>query len=388
MMNNIKKTNIELNKNTNEYKNIIKNFNIIIGISFILLVSIIYITAISSINISNNYKDLSILEKTLSKELIYFFKILFSFLIPLSFFIFMFLFILNPIDLKSMIISFILIFLIINYLYRLPYSIIIEPIENFNLILNLSIDIIIANLLIIFIIALSYINYDIKKLNTIQNFYTMIAEITIWTSLILFIIFLIICLFIFIIHSNNKIIISNLIKFLTRNNLKNAKIILSIFIILKTSIIYISYIIYNKMKNTKLSIRISRTIIILNDIALIVLITFFIIYHKYNVFILIIYTIFLIITELNLYFFRIDKKHKKIESIIYIISNIISFIFSIFVISFYFHIKTNINTLYIILINSISVNFIYNILMLKKYINFIFLYNYVYIILFIIKLVS
>ena len=43
--------NIENNKNTIFYKNIVRNFNIVIGISFIMLVSIIYITSVFNVHI-------------------------------------------------------------------------------------------------------------------------------------------------------------------------------------------------------------------------------------------------------------------------------------------------------------------------------------------------
>ena len=106
--------NIENNKNTIFYKNIVRNFNIVIGISFIMLVSIIYITSVFNVHIPqlNSNTDLGLLESILTENFIYYTKIFFSFLMPLTFFIFMFLFVLNPISLKSLLISFVLITLL------------------------------------------------------------------------------------------------------------------------------------------------------------------------------------------------------------------------------------------------------------------------------------
>ena len=187
-MENIDKNNI----NTNAYKNIIRNFNIVIGISFILLISSIYIISIFSINIPkiNSDTNLALLETVLSENFIFYIKIFFSFLIPLTFFIFTFLFVLNPISVKSILISFVLIFLTAIYLYNLQYEILLTPLDNTKLFINLIVHIIAANFIMLFISALSYIKYDIKKLNNLYDFYTMIAEIIIWSFLIFFIMFL------------------------------------------------------------------------------------------------------------------------------------------------------------------------------------------------------
>ena len=154
------------NINTSAYKNIIRNFNIVIGISFILIVSIMYITYIMNIDIVqlNSNTNLEELENILSLKFIYYIKIFFSFLIPLSFFIFSFLFVLNPIDVKSILISFILIFLMAFYLYKLPYDLLINPLKDLNSSIKLLVHIISANLIILFIVGMSYIRYDIKRL--------------------------------------------------------------------------------------------------------------------------------------------------------------------------------------------------------------------------------
>ncbi|ELV05332.1 hypothetical protein H263_10870, partial [Brachyspira hampsonii 30599] len=97
------------NINTAAYKNIIRNFNIVIGVVFILLISAIYVTYILNINIPqlNSNTNLETLETIASEGFIYNIRIFFSFLIPLSFFIFLFLFVLNPISVRAILISFI-----------------------------------------------------------------------------------------------------------------------------------------------------------------------------------------------------------------------------------------------------------------------------------------
>ncbi|MBW5379135.1 hypothetical protein E6A52_00140, partial [Brachyspira hampsonii] len=170
------------NINTAAYKNIIRNFNIVIGVVFILLISAIYVTYILNINIPqlNSNTNLETLETIASEGFIYNIRIFFSFLIPLSFFIFLFLFVLNPISVRAILISFILIFLTAFYLYKLRYEILITPFQNLYLFINLIINIISANLIMLFIAGLSFIRYDIKKFSDLYDFYTMIAEIIIW----------------------------------------------------------------------------------------------------------------------------------------------------------------------------------------------------------------
>ena len=181
------------NTNTIAYKNIVRNFNIIIGISFIMIISVIYIISIFSINIPslNSNIDLALLENIIGESFVFYIKILFSFLIPLSIFIFIFLFVLNPVSLKSILISFVLIFLTAFYLYKLDYNILVYPLDNLNAFIKLIVHIVSANFIMLFIAGMSYIRYDIKKLYILSDFYTMIAEIIIWTFLIFFIISLI-----------------------------------------------------------------------------------------------------------------------------------------------------------------------------------------------------
>ncbi|MEI0700174.1 hypothetical protein R4K92_14760, partial [Brachyspira intermedia] len=175
------------NINNPAYKNIIKNFNIVIGIAFILLVSAIYVTYIFNINIPqlNSNTDLAALEGITVKSFLYNIRIFFSFLIPLSSFIFLFLFVLNPISVKSILISFVLIFLMAFYLYKLPYDVLINPFDNLYAFISLIINLISANLIILFIVGLSFIRYDIRKYYALYDFYTMITEIIIWSFLIL-----------------------------------------------------------------------------------------------------------------------------------------------------------------------------------------------------------
>ena len=175
------------NINTPAYKNIIRNFNIAIGIAFILLISAIYVTYICNINIPqlNSNTDLQLLEGIAVESFIYNIRIFFSFLIPLSSFIFIFLFVLNPISVKSILISFVLIFLMAFYLYKLPYDILVNPFDNLYAFISLIINLISANLIILFIVGLSFIRYDIKKFYSLYDFYTMITEIIIWSFLIL-----------------------------------------------------------------------------------------------------------------------------------------------------------------------------------------------------------
>lgn len=381
-MENIDKNNI----NTNDYKNIIRNFNIVIGISFILLISSIYIIPIFSINIPkiNSDTNLALLETVLSENFIFYIKIFFSFLIPLTFFIFTFLFVLNPISVKSILISFVLIFLTAIYLYNLQYEVLLNPLENIKSIINLIVHIIAANFIMLFISALSYIKYNIKKLNNLYDFYTMIAEIIIWSFLIFFIILLIIGTVFTLLYFNDKIDIKILIKYLLKNNLKNLKILLSIFTIITTLVIYFSFIIYNKMPNTKLSINISRTLSLFISAASILII----IYNLSNNHNILLYAciIFQALSIINMFLFRIDKEYKLITQIIYIISNAVGIIFSVFCLKNYVSVFSDI---FVIIFNIIIiVNYIHNIIaaIIKKYRNFIFTYNYIYVIFFIIIL--
>lgn len=378
--------NIENNKNTIFYKNIVRNFNIVIGISFIMLVSIIYITSVFNVHIPqlNSNTDLGLLESILTENFIYYTKIFFSFLMPLTFFIFMFLFVLNPISLKSLLISFVLIFLTAFYLYKLPYNILIEPVDNLDYFIKLIIHIIAANFIMLFIVGLAYIKYDIKKLYILSDFYTMIAEIIIWSLLILFIISLIASSVIALFYFNGKIEIKSAIKFLLRNDMKKLKIIMSIFIVLKVSIIYFSYVIYNKMINTKLSINISRVLslfISAFSIFIIVMIYKYNLFnHHYNYFLLLACFVFMVFFVFNIILFRIDKEAKIFDYIIYIVSNVSGLIFSAFIL---INCINKFSEIFIIIFNIIIItNFIYNIVfcIIKKYVKFIFLYNYLYII--------
>ncbi len=367
-----------------------KNFNITIGISFILLISIIYITFVFNISAFPLNSDLEHLWSIIASNFIYYIKIFFSFLIPLSFFIFSFLFVLNPIDIKSLLISFVLISLIAFYLYTLPYDLLIKVGENLHSIFNLIVKIILANLLMLFVIGMSYVKYDIKKFRYLYDFYTMIAEIIIWSLLIFFIIFIIVFSIAVVMYLNEKIEYRRIIIYLIRNDMKNLRIFLSIFIVLKISVIYFSYVMYNKMSNTKLSISISRTISLIISAFSIAIMIFSLKYNllnsQYIKFIFLFYLSFIIFFMIDIFLFRIDREYKRIEYIIYVISNISGAVFSIFLLYicfnkfFYYYIII----FYIVVI----LNFIYNILIsiLKKYIKFIFLYNYIYIILFIILL--
>ncbi|WP_157153024.1 hypothetical protein [Brachyspira murdochii] len=377
-MENIDKNNI----NTNAYKNIIKNFNIVIGISFILLISSIYIISIFSINIPkiNSDTNLALLETVLSENFIFYIKIFFSFLIPLTFFIFTFLFVLNPISVKSILISFVLIFLTAIYLYNLQYEILLNPLENIKSIINLIVHIIAANFIMLFISALSYIKYNIKKLNNLYDFYTMIAEIIIWSFIIFFIILLIIGTVFALLYFNDKIDIKIFVKYL----LKNIKILLSIFTLITTLVIYFSFIIYNKMPNTKLSINISRTLSLFISAASILIIIYNL-SNNHNI-LLHAYIIFQALFIINMFLFRVDKECKLITQIIYIISNAVGIIFSVFCLKNYVSVFSDI---FVIIFNIIIIsNYIHNIIaaIIKKYRNFIFTYNYIYVIFFIIIL--
>ena len=374
------------NINNPAYKNIIKNFNIIIGIAFILFVSAIYVTYIFNINIPqlNSNTDLAALENIVSENFIYNLRIFFSFLIPLSFFIFLFIFVLNPISVKSILISFLFIFLIAFYLYKLPYEILVNPFENLYAFIKLMINIISANLIMLFIIGLSFIRYDIKNFSSLYDFYTMIFEIIIWYFLMLFIISLIAFSIIAALYFNDKIDAKKVIRFLIRNDMKNLKIFSSIFVILSISLIYFSYVLYNKMLNTKLSISVSRvmTPFISVSSVLIIILTFKykIVNSNYFKFLFLLYALYMILFILNIFLFRIDKEHKKIEYYTYVISNILGIIFSVFLLYLTFN-KFLYN--YFIIFNIIVIiNFLYNIFIsiVKKYMKFLFLYNYLYII--------
>ncbi|CRF32740.1 hypothetical protein BRSU_0994 [Brachyspira suanatina] len=380
------------NINTAAYKNIIKNFNIVIGIGFVLLVSAIYITYILNINIPklDSNTDLAALESITVESFIYNIRIFFSFLIPLSFFIFLFLFVLNPISVKTILISFALIFVMAFYLYKLPYEILINPFEDFYSFIKLIINIISANLIILFIVGLSFIRYDIKKFSVLYDFYTMITEIMIWSFLILFVISLIVLSIIAALYFNDKIDAKRIFRFLIRNDMKNLKIVLSILSLLKISIIYFSYLLYNKMINTKLSISVSRVITPIISISSIIIMAetfkYDIISNHYFKFLFLLYILFMIIFVFNIFLFRIDKEHNKIEYYIYVISNIFGIVFSAFLLYIvfskflYYH--------FIIFNVMLIINFLYNIFIsiMKKYIKFMFLYNYIYIIFFIILL--
>ena len=108
----------------NIFKNNIKD--IIIAISFILIISITYIVPFVTIDIYKVTNNLSNLEIFFNNELVFLLKILFSLLIPLSFFILNILFSLKKICLKSIIITAIIIFIISIYLYNLPYEMLIK----------------------------------------------------------------------------------------------------------------------------------------------------------------------------------------------------------------------------------------------------------------------
>lgn len=380
------------NINTDAYKNIIRNFNIVIGIAFILFVSAIYITYIFNINIPklDSNTDLAALEIIASESFIYNIRVFFSFLIPLSFFIFLFLFALNPISVKSILISFVFIFLIAFYLYKLPYEVLINPFENLYVFIKLIINIISANLILLFIVGLSFIRYDIKKFSALYDFYTMITEIIIWSFLILFIILLIISSISALLYFNDKIEVKKILKFLVINDMKNFKILLSIFSVLNISIIYFSYLLYNKMINTKLSISVSRVITPIISISSVMIIAatlkYNIISNHYFKFLLLLYFLFMIIFVLNIFLFRIDKEHNKIEYYIYVISNIFGIIFSVFL--FYIYLIENMHSCFIIFNVIVIINFLYNIYMsiIKNNRKLVFLYNFSYIIFFIILL--
>ena len=147
-----------------------------------------------------------------------------------------------------------------NQLYKLDYNILVYPLDNLNAFIKLIVHIVSANFIMLFIAGMSYIRYDIKKLYILSDFYTMIAEIIIWTFLIFFIISLIFISIFAFFYFNGKIELKRLIIFFIRNDMKNLKIILSIFVVLKTCIIYFSYVIYSRMLNTKLSINVSRVL--------------------------------------------------------------------------------------------------------------------------------
>lgn len=370
--------------NTIAYKNIVRNFNIIIGISFIILISALYIISIFSINIPNS--NLETLENIFNKNFIFYTRIFFSFLIPLTFFIFIFLFVLNPISIKSILISFVFISLISVYLYGLNYSVVLTPFDDFYSFIKLILHILSANLLIIFILSMSYIRYDLKKLYYLPDFYTMIAEIIIWSFLIFFIIFLIIFSLFAFLYFNGYIEIKKIIRFLIRDNMKNLKICLSVFIVLKISIIYFSYVIYSKMINTKLSISVSRALALFVSIISIFIIVYSFQKNNYSNILLLGCFIFSVFCLLNIFLFRIDKEHNRVCFFIYIISNISGFIFSIFCLKNYID---KISYTFFIIFNVIMIiNFSYNVVftIMKKLNRFLYLYNYLYIIFLIILL--
>ena len=358
-------------------KNNIKD--IIIAISFILIISIIYIVQFVTIDIYKLTNNLSNLEIFFNTEFVFLLKILFSSLIPLSFFILNILFSINKICLKSVIITAAIIFIISIYLYNLPYELLIKTNISKEYI-KLLIHIFSANMLIIFALALSYIKYDIKQLSHLYDFYTMIAEIVIWAFLLYFVLFVILASIFALLKLNNQLDIKRLTIFLVQNNMLNLKILYTIFIILNSSIIYLAYLLYNKMQNTKLSITLSRTISIFISISSLSLIILnlknnILLSHKLFFYL---YILFLIIFIKTIFLFRADKKLDKYEYVCYIISNIFIIIFSLFLI-----IKDNTK----LFIAIILFNAIYNIILsiIKKR-EFIFYYNFIYIILFIILL--
>ncbi|EKV56075.1 hypothetical protein A966_11961 [Brachyspira hampsonii 30446] len=377
------------NINTAAYKNIIRNFNIVIGVVFILLISAIYVTYILNINIPqlNSNTNLETLETIAAESFIYNIRILFSFLIPLSFFIFLFLFVLNPISVRAILISFILIFLTAFYLYRLPYEILITPFKNLYSFINLIINIISANLIMLFISGLSFIRYDIKKFYALYDFYTMITEIIIWSLLILFIILLMIFSIAAVLYFNDRIDAKRIFRFLIRNDMKNLKMILSIFAVLNSCVIYFSYILYNKMTNTKLSISVSRVITpfmsLLSVVIIVLTFKYDLINNNYFKLLLLLYFLFMIFFIFNIFLFRIDREHNKLEYYIYIVSNVFGIIFLLFLL--YISLGKILYNYFIILNIVFIINCLYNIFfsIMKKYIKFIFLYNYIYIIFFI-----
>ena len=364
-------------------KNIIRSFNIIIGISFILLTSALYITYILNINIPALNSDLSELENIISKRIVFYIRIYLSFFIPLTFFIFTFLFTLNPINVKSLLISFIFIFLTAFYLYRLPYNLLINPFENTNILLKLIVHIISAYIIIIFNTGMSYMKYDLRNTNHLYNFYTMIADMVIWSFLIFFIIFIIFAFISYVFYFRSEFHIKRIANFLIKNNFRNLKIILCLFAVLKVSVIYFSYVLYSKMINTRLSVIVSRTVSLLfcliSVFIMILSFKYSIFNNHYNIKFLL-YFLFMTLFIFNMFLFRIDIKHIYIEYYIYIFSNIIGAVFSIFLI----YIGFNRIAYFFILNIIIAVNFIYNVCvsLFKSNIKFIFAYNYIYIIFF------
>lgn len=218
----------------------------------------------------------------------------------------------------------------------------------------------------------------------------MITEIIIWSFLILFIILLIISSISALLYFNDKIEVKKILKFLVINDMKNFKILLSIFSVLNISIIYFSYLLYNKMINTKLSISVSRVITPIISISSVMIIAatlkYNIISNHYFKFLLLLYFLFMIIFVLNIFLFRIDKEHNKIEYYIYVISNIFGIIFSVFL--FYIYLIENMHSCFIIFNVIVIINFLYNIYMsiIKNNRKLVFLYNFSYIIFFIILL--
>ena len=138
------------------------------------------------------------------------------------------------------------------------------------------------------------------------------------------------------------------------------------------------------MTNTKLSINISRTLSLFISAASILII----IYNLFNNYNILLYAciIFQALFIINMFLFRIDKECKLIAYIIYIISNTIGIIFSLFCLKIY---TSSFSDIFVIIFNIIiTFNCIHNIIaaIMKKYRNFIFTYNYIYIIFFIIIL--
>jgi len=170
-------------KEYSAYKSILRNFNLILGVNFILIVSIIYIVFIFNVDFSSVYNDI---DSFFYEEASFYLRIIFSFLIPIGVFLFTFLFTLNPVSVKSVLLSFFFIFLLGIYSYKLQYGVLLNDFLSKNSAI-LAIRLIFAYLLMIFAAALAYIRYDFKKLNLLYDFYTMAAEIILWSFLIFFV---------------------------------------------------------------------------------------------------------------------------------------------------------------------------------------------------------
>lgn len=211
----------------------------------------------------------------------------------------------------------------------------------------------------------------------------MIADMVIWSFLIFFIIFIIFAFISYVFYFRSEFHIKRIANFLIKNNFRNLKIILCLFAVLKVSVIYFSYVLYSKMINTRLSVIVSRTVSLLfcliSVFIMILSFKYSIFNNHYNIKFLL-YFLFMTLFIFNMFLFRIDIKHNYIEYYIYIFSNIIGAVFSIFLI----YIGFNRIAYFFILNIIIAVNFIYNVCvsLFKSNIKFIFAYNYIYIIFF------